>query len=158
VTTGKISALTLGLIGSFALGVLAGPTFWPSQVPLVDPPVSTTVAAPSAMAVTPPATGIETAALSATAEPVQAHARRLLAQGTDVTKASDGFRDAEQFVTVAYAAKNTNVPFILLKQRVLEEKKSLAAAIQISKPDLNGALEAERARAEARADLARLLG
>ena len=59
-------------------------------------------------------------------------------------------------MTVAYAAKNTNIPFMVLKHRVLTEGKPLAAAIAEFKPELDEVAEANRARAEARADLARI--
>lgn len=70
--------------------------------------------------------------------------------------AADGFRTAEQFAAVAHAARNTDVPFVLLKHRVLKEGKTLEAAIRASKPDMNARVEARRALAEARSDIARL--
>jgi hypothetical protein len=73
-----------------------------------------------------------------------------------VRKASEGFANAFQFMTVAYAAKNTDIPFVVLKHRVLTEGRPLAAAIAEFKPELDGAAEVSRARAEARADLARI--
>ena len=72
--------------------------------------------------------------------------------------ASDGFRDAEQFATVAHAARNTNVPFMALKHRILEEGKSLAAALKELKPEIDAAAEARRAREEARRDVAAMRG
>jgi hypothetical protein len=82
----------------------------------------------------------------------------VLNQGADVAIAAEGFADAAQFAAVAYAARNTGVPFMLLKHRVLEEGMTLADAIQASQPTANGVLEAERASAEAWSDLARLAG
>jgi hypothetical protein len=41
----------------------------------------------------------------------------VLARGTKIPLAVDGFKDAEQFATIAHAARNTQVPFILLKHR-----------------------------------------
>ena len=58
--------------------------------------------------------------------------------------------------TVAHAARNTQVPFVLLKDRVLNKRKGLAAAIEEFKPALDGATEANRARMAARADIDRL--
>ena len=46
---------------------------------------------------------------------------------------------------------------MVLKHRVLEERKSLAAAIRESKPGINAAAEVLRARAEARRDVASLV-
>jgi hypothetical protein len=80
----------------------------------------------------------------------------VLARGTKIPMAVEGFRDAEQFATVAHAARNTQVPFILLKHRVLTEGQSLADAIRASKPDLDAQSEVERARSAAKSDLAAL--
>jgi hypothetical protein len=85
---------------------------------------------------------------------VQKRMKPLLNKGADMTVASEGFRSAEQFATVAHAARNTEVPFMLLKHRVLDERQTLAAAIHASKPDLNAADEAGRARAQAKDDFA----
>jgi len=57
---------------------------------------------------------------------------------------------------VAHAARNTEIPFILLKHRVLDQGMSLARAIRASKPELNEDAEVNRARADAKADLARI--
>lgn len=80
----------------------------------------------------------------------------VLARGTKIPMAVEGFRDAEQFATIAHAARNTQVPFILLKHRVLTEGQSLADAIRASKPDLDAQSEVERARSEAKSDIAAL--
>jgi hypothetical protein len=80
----------------------------------------------------------------------------VLARGTKIPVAVEGFRDAEQFATIAHAARNTKVPFILLKHRVLTEGQSLEDAIRASKPDLDAQSEVERARSEAKSDLAAL--
>ena len=87
---------------------------------------------------------------------LQAHLKPLLNKGSDMTLAASDFRDAEQFAAVAHAARNTNVPFVLLKHRVLNEGKTLAEAIRESKPDLNALAEANRARAEAKSDMVAL--
>jgi hypothetical protein len=47
---------------------------------------------------------------------------------------------------------------MLLKHRVLDEGKTLAAAIRESQPAISAETEATRAVAEARSDLARLAG
>jgi hypothetical protein len=77
----------------------------------------------------------------------------LLNQGADMSVASDGFRNAEQFATVAHASRNTEVPFMLLKHRVLREGMTLPAAILASNPDADATAEANRAKAEAKRDL-----
>jgi hypothetical protein len=86
------------------------------------------------------------------------HARMkpVLARGTKVPVAAEGFRDAEQFAMLAHAAKNTQVPFILLKHRVISEGQSLEDAIRASKPEIDARSEVARARAAARSDIAAL--
>jgi hypothetical protein len=68
--------------------------------------------------------------------------------------AAKGFRSGEEFAAVAHASRNLGVPFMVLKHRVLEERKSLAAAIRELKPDADAVKEAGRARIMARADVA----
>lgn len=80
----------------------------------------------------------------------------VLASGTRIPLAVEGFKDAELFATLAHAARNTQVPFILLKHRVLAEGQSLEAAIRASKPEIDARQEAARARIEAKADIAAL--
>jgi hypothetical protein len=80
----------------------------------------------------------------------------VLARGTKINLAVEGFSDAEQFATVAHASRNTQVPFILLKHRVLTEGQSLADAIRASKPDLDANAEVARARTAAKEDIAAL--
>ena len=80
--------------------------------------------------------------------------KSVLNQGADLSVASDGFRSPEQFATVAHASRNTDVPFMVLKHRVLSEGMTLPAAILASKPDVNAAAEASRAKEEAKVDLA----
>ena len=83
-----------------------------------------------------------------------ARLKPVLNRGADLSKASDGFRNGQEFATVAHAAQNTQVPFMLLKHRVLNEKMSLASAILASHPDANAAAEVAKARSEAQSDLA----
>jgi len=80
----------------------------------------------------------------------------VLARGTKLPLAVEGFTSAEQFATIAHAARNTQVPFSLLKHRVLVERQSLEDAIAASKPDIDARSEVQRARQEAKADIAAL--
>jgi hypothetical protein len=50
------------------------------------------------------------------------------------------------------------VPFQLLKHQVLQEKRTLAQAIRVVRPDVDAAVEAERARLIARGDVAAIAG
>jgi hypothetical protein len=62
------------------------------------------------------------------------------------------------FAAVAHAARNTDIPFMLLRHRVLTGGKTLAAAIAASRPEVDATREANRAASEARSDLAALAG
>lgn len=81
--------------------------------------------------------------------------RPLLQRGTDLEMASEGFTSSETFVATAHAAKNLGIPFVVLKDRVVAQRLSLAAAIEELKPDADGKAEATRATNSAREDLAR---
>lgn len=87
---------------------------------------------------------------------LQVRLKRVLNRGTDMDKAAEGFRDAEQFATVAHASKNTDVPFMVLKHRVLNEGMPLSTAIHESNPYLDVSAAAQLARVEARKDIAAL--
>ena len=164
-TIGKMTALSLGLVGGFALGVWTGPHIT-ERTDRDASAVHETVAVPG----TPDATAADEGrstrrAAAARTEPIDVSAPALhdrlkpvLNRGADMAIAAEGFRSAEQFATVAHAARNTEVPFVLLKHRVLNEGKSVAAAIRESKPDANAAVEANLARAQARSDIAEIAG
>lgn len=157
----RASLVYLGVVGAFGLGLAVGPLVGARHgeasaavgAKAIAPVVTASVATPAAeRRLTPRLERVPTAS----AEPVQRQVKLLLNRGADVRKASEGFANAYQFMTVAYAAKNTDIPFVVLKHRVLTEGRPLAAAIAEFKPELDGAAEVSRARAEARADLARI--
>ena len=178
----RTSAATLGLVGGLALGVWIGSEMTSGREALTPEPAVVTTQAADVPAVTPQPNGSKrvtrvarvnrsAAAIEAPAPesaprlvmtiPVSApelHARMkpVLARGTKLQMAAEGFRDAEQFATVAHAAKNTQVPFILLKHRVITEGRSLEEAIRESKPEIDAKGEVARARAAARSDIAAL--
>jgi hypothetical protein len=79
--------------------------------------------------------------------------KAVLNPGARLELAAEDFTSAEQFVTVAHAARNTQVPFMVLKDRVLNQNQSLAEAIHEFKPDLDAKAEVKRARVEAQSDL-----
>jgi hypothetical protein len=160
-TFAKASALIVALAGAYALGVWTGPVVRdaPDTVAIESEPRPAAPVAEPAPVKTAPSRGSKARLelrVPATAKPVQMHVRTLLNRGAVVESASAGFEDAEQLLTVAYAARNTGIPFLLLKDRVLAKGRSVSDAIEASKPEVNARLEADRARAEARADLARL--
>jgi len=179
-TAGKATALTAAFIGVFALGVAVGPSMtekmsWKKSArasvepakPAAEPAAArtetpraaskprtrTTAAAPRAAA--PNAARSESTTVSIPASEPRLHARLkpVLNKGTKMDIASDGFKNAEQFATVAHAARNTDVPFMLLKHRVVTEGKSLEQAIRESKPDLDVKTEVKRAQADAKSDI-----
>jgi hypothetical protein len=176
-TFAKVSALAGGFLGAMALGVWIGPyvtdraetmtpaahvaqpsaaaqpsaVTQPSAAPSkIRPAVGRRVASPPP----PPATSV----ISLSAPELHARLKPLLNKGADLNRASEGFGNAEQFAAVAHAARNTEIPFMLLKQRVVTERKTLAAAILELKPDVNAPIEAKRAQAEAKSDIAALAG
>lgn len=180
--TGKTSAAILGLVGGVVLGAWIGSELTTSRADAPEPPAVTTAAvqeSPAAAAPAKPkrvtrANRVDRAAASAVEAPMpestpklvmtipvsapELHARMkpVLARGTKLPLAAEGFTSAEQFATIAHASRNTQVPFILLKHRVLVERQSLEKAIAASKPDLDAKSEVQRARQEAKADMAAL--
>ncbi len=172
-TMGKTLALTAGFAGAMALGMAIG-TSWMHRAPVepaaVDQPISAApapaLAEPSRPARTSRSASSTKPAAESTAAPVstvtasdeelQLRMKKVLNRGADVSVAADGFKSGEQFATVAYAAKNTEVPFMLLKHRVLNEGMSLEQAILESKPVIDVTTELARAQAAARADVAAL--
>jgi O6-methylguanine-DNA--protein-cysteine methyltransferase len=72
--------------------------------------------------------------------------------------AAEGFKNGEQFAAVAHAARNTQIPFMVLKHRVVDEHKTLTQAIRASRPDLNVKREVARANDAARSDIAAISG
>lgn len=179
-TFGKAAALTAGLVGAVALGVAIGPSVTDRMSDIgstsTNTPPRTEEARPAperqTTAKAHPATvakakadeaGGEPVAIAANAmradEPrVQERLKPVLNRGAKMNIAAEGFLTAEEFATVAHAARNTNVPFMVMKHRVVSEKKpftdTIVSTIREFKPDLNAKAELARAQREARADLA----
>ena len=179
--TGRTSAATLGLVGGLVLGAWIGSELTTSRenvaapvavtAPAVEEPAAPAAPKPKRVSRVSRARAVSDdggAAVDAPASesaprlvmtiPVSApelHARMkpVLARGTKLPLAVEGFASAEQFATLAHAARNTQVPFILLKHRVLTQGQSLEDAIRASRPDLDARVEALRAKGEARADI-----
>jgi len=104
------------------------------------------------------AASVTTPTIPAAAPALHVRLKPLLNKGADMGIASEDFDTAEQFAAVAHAARNTSVPFMVLKDRVVYKGKSLEDALREFKPDLNAAAEAQRARSEAKSDLSELEG
>jgi hypothetical protein len=178
-TFAKTGLLSAGLVGVFALGVMTGPTIqdrWstmktrettvaaPADQPSAQPVVKTERPAPRALstarapeAVPTPtkkaSNTVQTIAISMWEPDVRDRVKAVLNPGSRLEIAAEDFDSSEQFVTVAHAARNTKVPFMVLKDRVVNRGQSLAEAIHEFKPELNAKAEVQRARAAARSDL-----
>jgi hypothetical protein len=77
----------------------------------------------------------------------------LLQKGADVQLAAEGFRTPELFAAVAHAAHNLDVPFVVLKHRVLNERLTLSKAIAAVRPDVDADEHASQAMKAGRADV-----
>ncbi len=89
------------------------------------------------------------------AEPdLHARLKPVLNRGTNMEMAAADFTSAVDFAAVAHAARDTGIPFMVLKHQMVTEGKSLEAAIRASKPDAHADIEADLALAKAEADLA----
>lgn len=177
-TAGKATLLTAGLVGVIALGAVTAPTIrdkWsnataPSATaqPATEAAPAEPVKAEKSAARTEKtarplaamsakerkASGaIETVAVSAWEPKLHERVKAVLNPGAKPEIAAADFESAEQFMTVAHAARNTKVPFMVLKDRVLNQGQSLQSAIHEFKPSLDAKAEVARARDEARTDL-----
>ena len=180
-TVGKASVLAASFVGAVALGVAIGPTVqdkWSStrQTSATDTIVTERAPAPAPVPDTARARRPATKAVSARSRDgrpaesnppgsvrslhvavwdsdVRDRVQKVLNKGTRIELAAEDFETPVEFVTVAHAARNTNVPFVVLKQRVLNEGQTLAEAIHQAKPELDAKAEVARARAAAQADL-----
>jgi hypothetical protein len=171
--------ITAGVVGVIALGVATAPTIRDSWTKMNTPETATAAPAvesaatptPAAKAVRParrtPSSAsrtrevaapkmnneLATVAVSVWEPELRDRAKAVLNPGSKPEIAAADFANAEQFMTVAHAARNTQVPFMVLKHHVLTEGKSLADAIHEYKPDLDAKAEVKRARDAARSDL-----
>ena len=165
----------LMLAGAVGLGIWIGPHLTKRQA-INEAPPATQVAGPvaetkqaepvpsrrsvhrraSTKRATPSA--VATVTVPASAPELQQRLKPLLNKGANMDVAAQEFRDGEQFAMVAHAARNTEIPFMVLKHRVVDEGKSLTDAIQEFKPELDAAGQAKRARAEAKADVTAIKG
>jgi hypothetical protein len=175
-TVGKAAALTAGFVGAVALGIAIGPSVTEklphrgaqasAQQPtsVVAEKASPAVATHTRASVSR-ADGTRTAQTAtrkvaiAVSEPkLHERLKPVLREGTRMEIAAEGFRNAEDFATVAHAARNTNVPFMVLKDRVVTHGRTLAQAIHELKPQIDARAEVIRARTAAKTDLAAVAG
>jgi hypothetical protein len=172
-TVGKAGLITAGFVGVVALGVATGPTIQKHWSSMHAPVTQSAEPSTPAPATAPPArhahstarrthdvpatknesNRIETIAVSMWEPEFRDRVKAVLNRGAKPEIAAANFASAEQFMTVAHAARNTQVPFMVLKDRVLNQGQSLAQAIHEFKPDLDARAEVTRAHAAAREDL-----
>jgi hypothetical protein len=100
------------------------------------------------------ASGRAAKAVPATEPELQDRLKPVLNRGAKMEIAAAGFSSGVEFATVAHAARNTSVPFMVLKHHVLDEKRPLADVIHQYKPALDAKAEVARARDAARSDIA----
>jgi hypothetical protein len=174
-TVGKAAALTAGFVGAVILGIAIGPSVT-DRLPhkgAASQTQATAVAekSPSSGATRTRATESRgkinatrtaqaTSRISIPISEPRLHERLkpVLREGTKIDMAAEGFKNAEDFATVAHAARNTNVPFVVLKHRVVTEGRTLAQAIHEFKPEIDAKAEVIRARKAAKSDLAAIAG
>ena len=156
----KASLLGLGFAGSMALGVWMAPYVTDRSVATDDRAavVAAPDGAPASVRITRAptlerATATRIAAVPPSSPDLQARLKPVFMPGTKVEIAAEGFDSSEQFAIVAHLARNTGVPFMLLKHRVLVKGVSPAEAVKLSKPDIDATRELNRARAAAHADI-----
>ena len=185
-TVGKATALTAAFLGVFAAGVAVGPSVRdlfldrqpraaaePAQTVATSapdaeklparPPARSTTRAKAAVSNRTSAAPVErrstaSAAMPASEPRMHARLKPVLNPGAKMTVAAEGFRTAEEFAAVAHAARNTNVPFMVLKHRVVEEGQTLERALRDVKPDVDAKAEVARAQAAAKSDVAAIAG
>jgi hypothetical protein len=171
----KTSALVVTLAGAFSLGVWIGPRLTERRdVVEQASPVARAAASvteikqaapapsrqPSRRRTSPmrEASGATPITVWAGGAELQKRLKPLLNKGADMDIASHDFEDGEQFAMIAHAARNTEIPFMVLKHHVVVEGKSLSDAIRVFNPSLNALAEAKRAQEEAKSDLAAIEG
>jgi hypothetical protein len=164
-TFGKATLLTIGFAGALAIGIGTGLSIanhrestMPDSAMGANAPASPIAAERSTKPV-PARRGdavpaVATRHVSPKSPELEHRLKPLLKQGTNMDSAAEGFKDWRDFATIAHASHNTQVPFVVLKHRVLNEGRTLESVISEFKPDLDAKAEASRAREEASQDLA----
>ncbi len=78
----------------------------------------------------------------------------LLPAGTNLSQASQGFKNLGQFVAAVHVSHNLGIPFAQLKATMIgPPSESLGKAIQALKPAANAKEESSRAEKQAKQDL-----
>ena len=78
----------------------------------------------------------------------------LLPAGTNLSQASQGFKNLGQFVAAVHVSHNLGIPFSELKAKMIgPPSESLGKAIQALKPAVNAKEESSKAEKQAKQDL-----
>ena len=184
-TVGKATAFTAALIGVFVLGVAVGPSVMerlphrqataavepaqPSAPPAAVPTPTRVPARHTARAAAKPSNldsatptsarrAVPTSVVPASEPRLHDRLKPVLNSGARMTVAAEGFRSGEQFAAVAHASRNTHVPFMVLKHRVVTEGRTLEDALRDVKPEVDAKAEVARAQAAAKSDVAAIAG
>jgi hypothetical protein len=168
-TSGKMVFWTIGIAGVVAAGIVGAPrlvhhddeaTVATSEPAAEAPSPATERATPhhNAAKVKTATEPAKVPAINASDAELQARLKPVLNRGTHMDIAAEGFKSGEQFAAVAHAARNTQIPFMVLKHRVVDEHKTLTQAIRASRPDLNVKREVAHANDAARSDIAAISG
>jgi hypothetical protein len=81
--------------------------------------------------------------------------QNLLPAGTDLTTASQGFKNLGQFVAAVHVSHNLGIPFDELKAKMMgPPKESLGQAVHALKPAANSKSETSKANKQAKQDMA----
>ena len=105
-----------------------------------------------------PRAAASTARVDVTEPALHERLKPVLNRGANMAVAAEGFRSAEEFATVAHAARNTEVPFMVLKHRVLNEGQVARAGDSRVEACHRRCNEASQARTQARSDIAAIAG
>ena len=73
-----------------------------------------------------------------------------LPAGTDLMKASAGFKNLGQFVAAVNVSNNLGIPFTQLKTKMVDDGMSLGQSIKTLRPESSSTVEANRAEYDAR--------
>ena len=78
----------------------------------------------------------------------------LLPTGTDLTTASQGFKNLGQFVAAVHVSHNLDIPWDQFRAKMIgPPKESLGKTIHALKPDANSKVEANKANKQAKQDI-----
>jgi len=153
-----VGALVVGVLGAGAVVANRNRVEVTPAVPIAAAEPASPVVSKAALPLPKPKTAEPEVVPFLMSDELAAIAKPLLQPGTDLLTASEGFPSRESFLATAYAAKNLDIPFVILKDRVVAGRQPLVAAITEAKPEVDAKAEAARAISAARSEIARPIG